>query len=301
VATEARAGKGKFTDLVQQYSDGYDVISNGDFGSWSTYERNDPLLMNALSALKIGESSQPIEAFDGFHILQRTPDITRPVLAISHLVVSYDSASEKEYRPPIKRSKQEAQAVAEQLLHELAEKPDQFDSVRREHCDVPWFCGAPIAATAGRGVAGIDAAINQVAIGNIAPTVFETPLGFHLVRREDPAKYPAQRVSATFEFPHPAPRDLNWILANAPGPQLATETKQLSKDAAAALKLDGADANYFKQILNAFADHIASAPASERAALAQATHQELRSLLGDARWRVFQSFENSWVLRRQGL
>ncbi len=300
VAAEAKRDPRAFTALADKYSDAPDAAISGDFGVWSTHERMDSVLLHGMSTLAPGEVSRAIPASDGYHVFQRTTASERTALSASHLVVSYASAADAAHRPPTTRSREQALALIQSLRDELRAQPELFDELRLKHCEVPWLCAEARTFKEGRGLVGVDQLLLRTPIGAVTQDVVETPVGFHLARREDPAKHPPQSVKPTFEFHRPAPRDLSWIVANASANELATASRQLGRDAVAALKLEGADAKYFSQILDRFAEQAAAAPVTERGALVAATQRELQSLLGAERWRVFEQFQNAWLNRAQG-
>jgi hypothetical protein len=300
LAAELKKNPSAFQSYVTQYSDSYDAVQGGDFGSWSTHEAAAPVLLSALASLRVGETSFAIEAQDGFHVLQRTEAVKRQLLATRHLTISHAAAE----NPPagVTRSKEQARSLANQILDDLRADPTRYEALRRKHCDGHPFCDRPMTTTEGRGIPGIDQAVAAVQIGDVVHSVFETPAGFHLVRREDPQRFPGEISKVRFDFPRPPPRpqrDLNWILANAPAGELATATRRLAREAATALALTGADATHFTQILERFGDEVGKIPAAERAQLARDVHAEVRGLLGAERWKRFAEFENAWISRLQ--
>ncbi len=299
VAAEARKTPNAFPRLVQEYSEAFDAVAGGDFGARSTYDNGDSVLLSSVAALEVGEVSTVIEGGDGFHVFQRTALSERPVLAKSHLVVSYAGAFEEAHRPPVQRSKDEARALAKRLLDELRAEPERFDALRSQYCDVPWLCAEPIVEPLGR-TAGIDHAVAGVAVRGIPELVVETPLGFHVLRRENPEKHAASTPALSFEFAHPPPPDLNWVVANASAEQLATDSKKLAREASDALELQGSDATYFRQIIERFSARVAEVPAAERGQLVRAVQGELKGLLGANRFQAFERFLSAWLLKQQG-
>ncbi|MEM1096481.1 MAG: peptidylprolyl isomerase [Bacteroidota bacterium] len=137
-------------------------------------------VMDSLQTLGFDDVAGPIEVSSGIAFIQRE---RMEQLAGSHILIMYAGAM----RAPqeVTRTKEEAQAFAEELMAQIQADPSQFEALAAEHSDGPsgpqggdlntWFKGMMVPA--------FDAAIVELAPGEVAPAPVETDFGFHIIRR----------------------------------------------------------------------------------------------------------------------
>jgi hypothetical protein len=169
-------------------------------GHWSTYARaGETTPLYVLSTLKAAGVSEVLDTPQGFRILKRDPDKRRDMYAAASLAIPYETPSSPGAPP-----RDEALAIAQRILESARKRPETFDALRQQHCDYD-LCKQPLVFSEGPGVfsATIDS-IRRAQLGELVDQVLDTSLGYVIVRREDPASYPARAKSTVnFELPRP--------------------------------------------------------------------------------------------------
>jgi hypothetical protein len=179
VVRRARASGARFEQLIDEFSEHLDAKYGGDLGSWSSLEPSPRASqLAALSKLKIGEISEPIQTFEGVVVLRRTAATERPRYAMDSIFRGFDPEAPAE--DPNSRTSVFAQLT--KLGKELQANPDRFAELQREHC-----CGPNIEQwSLGRGVLGVSEELDKLAIGQITPEPIEFQWRVALVKRLDP-------------------------------------------------------------------------------------------------------------------
>jgi hypothetical protein len=195
VVRRARASGAQFERLIDEFSEHLDARYGGDLGSWSSLEpcpRASQLA--AVSKLKIGEISEPIQTFEGVVVLQRTAATERPRYAMDSIFRGLNPEAPAE--DPSSRTSVFAQLT--KLGRELQANPDRFAELQREHC-----CGTNIEQwSLGRGVLGVSEELDKLAIGHITPEPIEFQGRLALAKRLDPnAIEPPLGPLTRIEFP----------------------------------------------------------------------------------------------------
>lgn len=186
ILRKLRAGA-DFTTLAKQYSACPSRLAGGDLGQFPI-GRMQPEFEQAVRACKIGEYAGPVETQLGFHLIQRL-EVRRPwpdLVTASHILIQYEGAERAREDVERRRDKEEARALATRLLAEIRSGRLDFAEAARKHSDD--------ASSAARGghlgtmspedflPAFSDALCGLEEQGIAGPV--ETPLGFHLIRRE---------------------------------------------------------------------------------------------------------------------
>ena len=179
VARRARENGAQFEKLIDEFSEHLDAQYGGDFGSWSSLE---PCPMSrqlmALSKLKIGEISEPIESFEGVVVLQRTEARERPRFAMDSIFKRFDPKA----AAGDPSSRESAFAQLSRIGRTLREDPARFTELQREHCCAPnieqWSYG--------RGPLGASEQLDKLRIGEITPEPIEVYGRVALLKRLDP-------------------------------------------------------------------------------------------------------------------
>jgi hypothetical protein len=175
----ARASGAQFERLIDEFSEHLDARYGGDLGSWSSLEPCPRARqLTAVSKLKIGDISEPIQTFEGVVVLQRTAATERPRYAMDSIFRGFNPEAAVE--DPSSRASVFAQLT--KLGRELQANPDRFAKLQREHC-----CGPNIEQwSLGRGVLGVSEELDKLAIGQITPEPIEFQGRVALVKRLDP-------------------------------------------------------------------------------------------------------------------
>ncbi len=184
IAAEAKKDPAKFAELAKAKSDAPDKDRGGDLGVIPAGMGKHPFAQ-ATKSLKLGEVADPVETPFGFHVLKRKE--LPPQHAGSHILVAYKGAQRA--TPKITRTKEEAKKEATALAVEARKDPTKFADLAKAKSDGP--SGAK-GGSLGKWVKGMmvpafDKAIGEMKIGDISEPI-ETPFGFHIITRQDPAK-----------------------------------------------------------------------------------------------------------------
>lgn len=209
LAARAQGAPQSFAALVQEHSEAEDALRAGDVGLWPRTEllQSEFLLYEVASRLAVGAVSGVIETASGFHVLRRTAEQERDQLAMSVINILHDQSQFQPDAAAATRSKAEAMRSARKLLAELRLRPETFAQKQRERCELA-YCDGAFRFEDGRGPPALERALRQLAPGEVARQVIETPFGLVLLRREDPAgARAAAQVRPRTEFGPPDPED----------------------------------------------------------------------------------------------
>jgi hypothetical protein len=274
VRAQAAREPAAFAELARVHSDSVDGDSSGDMGQWSSQARvGETTPLYVLSTLAVGQVSRVLETPQGFRILKRDAHKQRESYAVAPLVVPYASALSPEAAP-----RDEARATAQEVLAAARLHPEQFDALRAEHCDYEFCKQPPQSFHEGYGLfnASLDA-IRKAKIGEIVDQVLETTLGFAVLRREDPVKYPV-----------PAPKPVNYELPRPPMPNLETASTgqlawyvgELRRAVSKEMHLDEREAAAVAATFDKLAAGYGSVAANERQRITADANLEFAHVLG---------------------
>jgi parvulin-like peptidyl-prolyl isomerase len=293
LAQELRGHPERFDMAVARYSEAYDAIEDGDLGLWSTYDVGPTAIVTRLAEMKVGEVDGPFETTLGFEIIKRTEGSPRPRFAVSRIIIGHSEIAD-----PLaagSRSRQEAAAIAADVLAEVKRDPSRFDVLRAEHC-----AGAPCSVDADawtRGqLPGFAAITKALPIGAIHEAVLDTPMGYEVVRREQPRERPLAVYSP--ELPQPLPPTLEQMVERMQPAILAGATRAMATDLRARLGLNGETAALFEQRLEHLASVLASPDPGLRVAAVREARQDLMTLLGPDRYADFARLREEWLHER---
>lgn len=190
LAARARGAPGEFEALIKAESDGWDREHGGQMGTWTMNGGRFPAALDrAVHSLTEGAISSPIESEFGYHVLQRLA-VTRSnvLLAGAHILIAYQGAEKA--RPTVTRSREEAEALAKQLVEAARRDPDLFGPLARQQSDdVTGKQGGDLGSwRRGSMPAAFDDAMASLEHGEVGGPV-HTPFGYHvLLRRRSPAE-----------------------------------------------------------------------------------------------------------------
>jgi hypothetical protein len=301
MASDLKGNPGAFDAMVEQHSEEYDVSGGGAMGSWSLHDGGSwALLLHAISTVPVGAVSDLVETAEGFNILKRTAPAPPVRWAVTELVISYSDAPERPQGRVIPRSRDEAKALATRLASQLGEHPEGMKVALSQYCDLEPCPDTPAPWEPGRNLASLDRAVATLQVHGITREPIETPIGFHLLRRDDPSTLPLpNQEPVSFEMPEPAFKDLGFIITRASGRQLASGTRRLAADAARGLELAPAEAKQLTSLLEGLASTFESAPVDSRRASFEAVDARIKELLGAERHRTFRQFLERWLAQMQ--
>lgn len=175
---KARGGA-DFSKLAAENSDGPSASRGGSLGAWRK-GRMVPEFDTAVSGMKIGDISEPVETKFGYHVIRRNelPEMR----AGAHILIAYKGAMRA--RPTITRTKDEALAKAKDMVKQARANPDGFGDLAKANSDGPSGPRGGNLGTwpKGKMVPEFDKAIDTMKVGDISEPV-ETPFGFHVIKR----------------------------------------------------------------------------------------------------------------------
>jgi len=180
VAKMAREEGADFAALAKEYSDGPTAPRGGNLFNFAPSQMVAPF-SNAVLALEIGGTSDPVETQFGYHIIKRQEVKPLPKASAKHILIMYQGSM----RAPatITRTKEEALARAQEVLDRL-QAGDKFEDLAREYSDGP------------TGPRGGD--LGEFEMGRMAPAfeeatfacevgettgIVETEFGYHIILR----------------------------------------------------------------------------------------------------------------------
>lgn len=233
-----------FAEIAREHSDCPSKAQGGDLGTFPPAAMA-PQFTQGVMALKDGEiSKEPVETPFGYHIIKRQ-EVVPPVKISASLIVILHKDSQPNPNNET-RTREEAEKMANDLLAKLKEGGD-FAELAKKYSDHP--------SKVGGGNMGnfesdsvppeISKAILNLKIGEHTEQPLVTPLGFHIIKRQELLE----------SLPMAASLILVMHKESEPNISQATRTKKealaRAKKAIAKLK-KGAD---FAEVAKEFSDH----------------------------------------------
>ena len=173
-----------FDEMALQYND----LGDGAMflGAFKEKDRIPPNFLEAITSLDFNSVTGPVETPMGFAFIRRIP---LEQYAGAHVLIAYQGANQAQ--PDVTRSKEEAYALALELLAKAQAEPDQFGALAEEHSNGPtgpqggdlgtWFKGLMLPQ--------IDEAIAKLDVDAIGLEPIETPFGYHILKRNATPSY----------------------------------------------------------------------------------------------------------------
>lgn len=138
---------------------------------------------DSLMALKVGELFGPYRDGDFFKVSKMVNRRPNGSVKASHILVTYEGAQRA--NPDIKRTKEEAEARAKELLNDAKKRDADFAQLARDNSDGP---SAPNGGDLGFFQQGtMVPKFNDFAFGNSVGSIglVETDFGFHVIKIDD--------------------------------------------------------------------------------------------------------------------
>ncbi len=189
VMQKAKDAPNSFGKLAAEYSDGPTAQRGGNLGVW-TKGRMVPEFDTAVSGMKVGEISEPVETMFGYHVIQRNALPPQTKLSGRHLLVAWNGA--RGAKPKVARTKEEALKRAQELRAKMVANPDGIDALIKAESDgFRAAAGGELGIwMAGRGQhPAIDQSVRDLELNAISEPV-ETQYGYHLIQRIEPVEPP---------------------------------------------------------------------------------------------------------------
>jgi parvulin-like peptidyl-prolyl isomerase len=290
VAQLARENTKGFDDLVAQYSENADKIQQGDLGVWSV---RDPGYLSReverLSALSMGQISEPMDSRFGFEILMRTEATPRKRYAMQAVELRFDPSVSAEHAA----SKAKVRARAQRLISDLEQDASRFERLQKQEC-----CEGTRQWTSGRGPLGVDAVLEAVKLGAMARAPIESDWVYVIARRLDPSTLP-EEPKPTYELPAPAAPDFEKLVATIEGSALAGNVRKLSAELQRALHLDTPRMQALERRMERLAVSFEKEwrTPEERVAGWRRTLFSVRGELGPEGYARFDRFLKAWATR----
>lgn len=270
VAARAVREPARFIQLVEEHTDHADALRDGYFGTWSTHQaflwsRE----VELIAALPVGGVSEPIDSFHGFNVFMRIELQPRVELAARYLDVELEEdprTSQPKLAPDLRR---------------LAERPDAFEALQGKYC-----CRGDRRWELGRGDPRIEHALLKLATAQV--TTEPMRIGerrWRWIKRiaPDPPKPEQVALSA---LPSAASADTDALVEQVSARDLSAFLFALKKEKGSGfgVALREGEAGRFEQIVDRFEQRAVAASPGERLVAVRAAREELRALLGDARY-----------------
>ncbi len=166
---------------------------------------------DTLMALQIGEIFGPYKDGDAFKISKMVKRKPNGSVKASHVLITYEGAERA--NPEVKRTKEEAEARAKELLKEATKPGTVFAELARDNSDGP---SAPQGGDLGFFQEGVmTAKFNDFAFGNPVGHIglVETEFGFHIVKVDE--KQDLVQLATLSRAIEPSEETINTLFSEA--------------------------------------------------------------------------------------
>jgi hypothetical protein len=282
---ELGASSHDFAETIGRHSEHSDRVRGGDMGVWSTIapEHNGAEL-EALAALKVGETSPPIETRHGFQVIKRIPSTARPELAAQVLRFAYD--------PKDAASRAKVREVALAALAELKRDASRFDAMRAAHC-----CESALLWAAGHGEPLLELAVGGLRAGELAPELVDDGWAYVLPKRIDPGSVARPPATLLYTLPAPESADVAAYFEHSSGAALSERVAGLRADAKAFLRLPDGEKSRLDRILSTLQSELMHADAApQRLAARRRALEALQSTLTPDSAPTVREFVDAWAM-----
>jgi hypothetical protein len=283
VVAQARDGSRPFEALVAEFSEGVDRGLGGDLGLWSTLAPGErPREVEALSRLKIGEVSPPLDTQWGFQVLQRIEPSSHPHYAMTALHLRFQVG----VRAEDPESRQSVRDKAFALARTLSRSPSAFADAQQHQGEE----GELEQWDWGHGPLQLAEALERLRFGEIAPEPVEIPFCFVIPMRLNPKLVPEPR--AAYELPTRTEPDVEGLFHDGNGAVLLRGVSEFSRpELPAALHLSNTEQNAFRVSLDSLKKDLTAATTGEaRAKSYRLATERLHGSLSEASYSRVMDF-----------
>ena len=140
VAEQAGQDPKRFPELVRQYSE--DLTSRDEAGALGGYKASVlmlwPQVLDALAAIRPGQTSKVVETKYGFHIFYRAAPPPEEVMSGKHILIGHEKAPWLEVfaRDTVRsRSREAALVLANDLYRRASAEPERFGELVNEYSE----------------------------------------------------------------------------------------------------------------------------------------------------------------------
>ncbi|MCP4603930.1 MAG: hypothetical protein GY847_25980 [Proteobacteria bacterium] len=167
-----------FAKMAKEYSEGPTKEKGGDLGIFLA-QKMVPAFSEATKALEVGEISEPIETVFGYHIIKRQKV---EQIHARHILVMHKESKRK--GPVVDRTKEEAEAIAQEVAKKLKKTDADFAMLAKEYSDCPTKNkgGELPKFFPGKMYPRFEKAAAAMKENEISDIV-ETAFGFHIIQR----------------------------------------------------------------------------------------------------------------------
>lgn len=179
---------------------------------------------DTLMSLNNGEIFGPYKDGNSYKISKLIDKKANGTVKASHIIIQYEGATRA--NPEVKRTKEEAERKAKELLAEAMKKETVFVELARENSDGP---SAPNGGDLGYFQQGVmTPKFNDFAFGNAVGTIglVETEFGFHIVKVDD--KQDVVQIATLSRAIEPSEETTNTLFTNATKFEMETTASESS-------------------------------------------------------------------------
>lgn len=269
-------------------------IATGFAGTWCTRDAgpdtvNASIELDVLSRLKLGAISEPVDTAYGFALLQRVNLAPPRSLAYQAIFFRFDP------RLPdtAESSRARGLEMARAALSEAQRNPQRFAEFQTQYC-----CAGTMQLEVGLQQLELSAFLSKVAIGQLAPAIYEDFAHVAVIKRVEPQPRDRPRVRA-FELPKPDAPDMALLIEHGDGPVLSKATRELTRAARARLQLGEERGQAFEALFDGLAARLErSTPGPERMTLVADTMHSAQRLLGEKLFGDYTTYMTEWTTHR---
>jgi parvulin-like peptidyl-prolyl isomerase len=294
-----------FAAVAREFSD--DVVSRNNGGSLGgVHAHRLPMLyLDALAALRVEELSRVIRIPLGFVILKRREPPADREISGERILFHHRDALPPPEEGVQSRRREEALAAAEQVV-ERVRAGVPFETVLGELARFDDTQSGNIGAWSTRNPGEIPLeieALDRVRVGELVGPI-ETPYGFAVLKRTavTSPRLPDADPPARFELPSPEVAQLKPMIEEGDGKLLALNTRELAKQAVAAMQLDSSKtqelAGLFEELAAFFENHASPEEGAARAQSFERAQAAFLTTLGPARHRQLNAVIDAWITRQ---
>lgn len=286
-----------FLATAEKVDESFSSNGTADLGVRSTHSADsDALLWHLVAQAPENVPIGVIETPRGFFIARRIASKSRQLFAHSEIVVTHSAGGLESAR-----SRSEAKEIAGRVLREALQHPTRFDILRQQNCDLhlceitlpPWMEGNHLKS--------FESVLAVLKHGEIARVLIETPIGFHIVRREAPQSLQQDEEKLSFEVPHPPFRDYYYFLRTLDGQSLSEMTLENAKKFADIQGLDKETRKRFMGEIAAYGERVREgSPSWDQRKQDYAAHlQRLDAVLGPQQLSSYLNFVDQRMIAMQ--